>query len=137
MYTLAVGGLAASIVGLCALFALKYIELRRGAVFMPRARLQADRWARVMKAIMRFFAARIEQLPQDFILFLRMLIHIGAIIFARGARAAEYGAHKVADRVSYKHRFERGESQSAFLKSVSDHKNSLDPAKTRIRSEEM
>lgn len=129
MFTFAVGGLAASIVGLCALFTLKYVEVRRGAVFMPRMRMRGDRWARMMKAIIRFFAARIEQLPQDFVVFLRMLVHIGAIVFARGARAAERAAHQVADRVSYKYRYERGESQSAFLKSVSDHKNGLETRK--------
>lgn len=129
MFTFAVGGLAASIIGLCALFTLKYVESRRGIVCMPRLRMHADAWARIMKAVMHFFSARIEQLPRDFVIFLRMLVHIGAIIFARGARGAEHAAHKVADRVSYKHRFERGESQSAFLKSVSEHKRTLDSVK--------
>ena len=126
MFTAALTGLFASLAGLAVLFGVKYVEVRRQVMYAPRMRMRADQWARVMKAVLRFLVMRIEQLPQDFVVFLRLLVHIGAIVFARAARAAERGAHNVADRVSHKHQFERGESQSAFLKSVSDHKNGLE-----------
>lgn len=126
MFAIAVAGFAFSFIGLCALFALKYVEMQKSVVYFPEWRMEADRRARMAKATMRYLAMRLEQLPHDFILFLRMAVHVGAMLFARGARAAEQAAHQVADRVSHKHHFERGETHSEFLKSVSAHKQGLE-----------
>mgnify|MGYP001604268908 CR=1 FL=1 len=126
MFVTAVTGFVLSLVGLIALFALKYVEFSNRVIYVAQLRVRADSLALYLKALLYALMDRLEQLPHDFLVFLRMVVHVGAIIFARGARAAERGAHKIADRVSHKHHFERGESQSAFLKSVSAHKNALE-----------
>lgn len=134
MLPFAVGMFGFSFFGLALLFTVKHIELRRGARFAPEFRIRLDRFAKMMKAIIRLLAARAQELPHDFALFLHMVVHLGAVVFARGARAAEQGAHKVADRVSHKYRFEKSESRSEFLRSVSAHKQTLDPgARGRIQ----
>ncbi len=122
---LAIGALSFSLIGLVGLFSIKHIELRLGMIFAPVWRAKADRFARMVKAIMRFALARAEQLPNDGLVIARALVRIGAVFFARGARAAELAAHTLADRVSHKHHFERGETKSSFLKSVTEHKNAL------------
>ena len=131
--TFAIGMFAFSLLGLSTLFTVKHLEVRRGAVYAPLMRRRLDRFAKMIKAILRLLSARAQELPYDFAIFLRMVVHLGAVVFARGARAAERGAHKVADRVSHKYRFERTESRSEFLKTVNAHKQALDPAKGRIQ----
>jgi len=126
MFIVALIGFIISFVGLCALFTFKYVEMSRGTIYVPHAQAYADRWARMIKAIMRLLVVRVERLPQDFVVLLHVLVHVGAVVFARGARAAEQGAHKLADRVSHKHRFEKGKSRSEFLKRVSEHKSELE-----------
>mgnify|MGYP001609020440 CR=1 FL=1 len=125
MFPFAIGALAFSLIGLISLFSIKHIELRRGTTFAPALRAKADMFARIVKAIMRFALARAEQLPNDGLVIARALVRIGAVFFARGARAAELAAHTLADRVSHKHHFERGETKSTFLRSVSEHKSNL------------
>ncbi len=129
MFTAAITGFITSLAGLVILFSIKYIELSRHRVFAPRLRARADRFARMAKAVLRLLLLRIEQMPYDALVIMRVGVHAGAVLFARAARAAEHGAHSIADRVSHKHRFERSESQSAFLKSVSEHKQSLESKK--------
>ena len=114
-----------SLLGLCALFSLKLLEEKRGVAYVPEFRARMDRFAKILKAVLRLLAARLQELPHDLGVFLRMLVHFAAVICARGARAAEQAAHQVADRVSHKHRFERGETRSNFLRTVSEHKNVL------------
>jgi len=126
MFITAVIGFTLSFVGLVALFAIKYVEFSKRVIYLPQMRAKADGWAIILKALLHICMARLEQLPQDFVVFLRMVVHVGAIVFARGARSAERGAHKIADRVSHKHHFERGETHSEFLKSVSAHKSALE-----------
>ncbi len=126
MFSTAVTGFILSLAGLIALFSLKYMEFSKRRIYGPELRAKADSWALLLKALLYASMDRLEQLPHDFVVFLRMVVHVGAIIFARGARAAEKGAHQIADRVSHKHHFERTESRSEFLKSVSAHKNALE-----------
>lgn len=125
MFILAITGLGISLVGLVTLFSLKYAEMNRGTLFASEFRVRADTITRMTKATVRFGLARIRELPYEALHISRFLIHIGAVIFARGARAAEAGAHKLADRVSHKHHFERSETKSSFLRSVSAHKDGL------------
>lgn len=123
MFILAITVLGVSLVGLVTLFSLKYAEMNRDTLFASEFRVRADTIARMTKAMVHLGLVRIRELPHEALHLSRFLIHIGAVIFARGARAAEDGAHKLADRVSHKHRFERGETKSLFLKSVSEHKS--------------
>lgn len=125
MLALAIGAFSFSLIGLMVLFFLKYFEAKRGTMYAPELRSRGDHFARTLKATARFALARVEQLPSDALVLSRRGVHFGAVFFARGARAAESAAHALADRVSHKHHFERGESHSAFLKSVTEHKNGL------------
>ncbi|MBI4068305.1 hypothetical protein HY413_02765 [Candidatus Kaiserbacteria bacterium] len=125
MFSFAIIGFFISFAGLIALFSLKYVEFSKCRIYGSELRAKADSSALLLKALLHASMDRLEQLPHDFVVFLRMVVHVGAIIFAHGARAAERGAHKIADRVSHKHHFERTESRSEFLKSVSAHRTQL------------
>ena len=133
MITFAIGSLSFSLAGLIALFCLKYVELRIGVVYAPKFRMRADRLARMTRVFLYFALEHIERLPHDALTLLRVVAHYGAVLFARGARAAEYGAYRLADRVSHKHHFERGETKSTFLRSVSEHKSALAPHSENLR----
>jgi hypothetical protein len=126
MFIIAFIGFVVSLVILGGLFALKYVELERGVVYVPNIRIRADTHARTLKTLCLLALSHAEKLPHDAMVFIRFSIHIGAMLIARLARAAETGAHRLADRVSHKHQFERGESRSEFLKSVREHKQNLE-----------
>lgn len=112
--------------GLVALFSLKAWEDARGAVFFPQVRSILDTYALTMRAFVISLDDGIAHLPTYSALYARFFVHMAAVSFARVARAAERSAHRIADRVSLKHRFERRETQSDFLKKVSEHKNGLE-----------
>jgi len=128
MLTIAIIGFLASLIGLAALFFLKHIESKRGVVFASETRMRADQHAQEAKRFFFIAVDRVEQLPHDLMVLFRYGIHIGAIVFARVASAAEGGAHRLADRVSHKHHFERNESSSEFLKTIREHKSTLTAA---------
>ena len=125
-FTFAFIGFAASLLILGGLFTLKYIETQKGVLYIPHLRTQTDRYALTVKAVCLATLARIEKLPQEVLALIRFFVHMAALLFARLARAAEVGAHQLADRVSHKHQFKRGESRSEFLKSVREHKQNLE-----------
>ena len=56
---------------------------------------------------------------------MRIILHTTMVAFANIAGATERGAHRVADFVSHRHRFERKETNSDFLKKVSARKEEL------------
>jgi len=70
-------------------------------------------------------AARVDlaKVPPEGVRLFRIGIHMLALGFAALARTAERYAHRLADLVSYKHRFEKRDTRSEFLKKVSEHKN--------------
>ncbi len=115
-----------SLSGLVALFMLKAWEDRRGVTIVPGVRNALDVYALEARAFLVSFDEWIAHLPSRSVLYARFFVHVTAMSFARVARAAERGAHRIADRVSLKHRFERRETQSDFLKKVSEHKSGLD-----------
>ncbi|MEK7628842.1 MAG: hypothetical protein AAB421_05545 [Patescibacteria group bacterium] len=115
-----------SVVGLAVLFTIKAVELERGVLFAARPRRRADVYAMAIKILIQSFSERLENTPTHLLTFGRFLVHIAALGFARVARAVERSSYKIADRVSHRHGFERGETRSSFLKSVSDHKSTLD-----------
>lgn len=113
----------ATLVAIALLFYAKHVELRRESAFAPELRTRADSYALDLKELLirsRFEAAK---LPPLALMYARLLIHEGAMYFAAFSRAAERKAHELADLVSYKHRFERRETKSEFLKQVSEHKS--------------
>ena len=112
-----------SLGALFGLFGLKYWELSHGRILFPNIRTKADMRARVLKELM--IAARLDlsNVSPTFMRLVRFFLHRFALAFASFARLAEQQSHRLADMVSYKHRFEKRETRSEFLKKVSEHKN--------------
>src|SRR3990167_959601 len=113
----------ASLVAIVCLFSLRSWEAARGARFLPLARARADEQARRLKSIIFASRSELSKLPPQMLYITRTLAHKGALGLAALARALERGAHRLADLVSYKHRFEHRESTNEFLKQVTDFRN--------------
>ena len=114
--------LLVSLASVMGLFTLKRYEEQRGIVLAPQMRHSADEKAIEFKNFLLSLRSRTEQLPPLGIRIVRIIIHDLALSFAMFARAAEKQAHRLADLVSHKHRFERRETKSEFLKQVSEYK---------------
>ena len=112
-----------SIIGLLALFSLKYVEAQRGTQYMPERRVWADEQALKLKDFLGRSHGEFAKVLPAFALILRIGVHELALLFAAFARLMEREAHRIADMVSHKHRFERRESRSEFLKQVGEFKN--------------
>jgi hypothetical protein len=102
------------------LFVLKRIEIGRGARFGERFRASADVGALRVKGWLEMSEWYLEQTPWFIGAITRYGVHVGALSFARIARTSAEYAHGLADLVSHKHRFERRETKSEYLKLVSD-----------------
>jgi hypothetical protein len=112
-----------SLIAIASLFVLKQWETGSGRMVAPVLRSRADRRALALKA--RLFHIRLDlaRIAPIAFLYLRYLIHEGALGFAALARMSERQAHRLADLVSHKRTFVAREPRSEFLKKVSDHKN--------------
>jgi hypothetical protein len=110
-----------SLAVILALFILKRIELRRGARFVEGFRMRADERALDVKHVLLVCEWYIERTPFFVTTLARYGVHFGALSFARLARSSAEQAHRLADLVSHKHRFERKETKSSFLREVSVH----------------
>lgn len=115
--------LGVSVAGLTLLFVVKYWEEKRSRVFVPMLRLSADREAIELKRLLDRGEDEFYKLGPTTIRLARLLLHDLALALARLSRASERQAHRLADMVSHKHRFERRESTNEFLKQVSEYKN--------------
>lgn len=113
---------AGSLVGIIALFTLKYWELRRGTLLMPGIRAKLDGRALQIKELVSAARTDVSRLAPELVRFARRSIHEGALAFAALARTLERQAHRLADTVSHKRGFERRETRSEFLKKVAEHK---------------
>lgn len=109
-----------SLVLILFLFALKHVEARRGARFAESTRIRADEGALRVKHIVHLGEWYLEQAPWFLGALTRYSIHVGALGYARLARTSAEYAHALADLVSHKHRFERRETKSQYLRQVSD-----------------
>ena len=114
-----------SLCGIVALFAVKYWEERQGLEIVASLRKKADQRALKIKDLLNESGAHAAKLPPKAMHLVRYLIHIAALEAAHMARLLEEQAHRLADFVSHKHHFEKGETRSEFLKRVSEHKNGL------------
>lgn len=112
-----------SALGIVGLFVLKYYEAKHDRVLFPQWREKADEQALRLKDEMYHVGERLEKVPPAAAFWSRVLVHDAAIGFAALARISEAQAHRLADFVSHKHRFERRETQSDFLRKVAEHKN--------------
>lgn len=115
--------LVLSIAGIMGLFMLKSWEQKSGRVLAPALRQSADFQARELKALLTRTQAEIEKMPSASVRLARMAVHDLALGFAKLASFLERQAHNLADLVSHKHRFERREPRSEFLKRVGEPKN--------------
>ena len=115
-----------SLVAIILLFVLKSIEVKRDRRYAHTVRLYADRGALRVKRWFEVSEWYLEKTPWFLNALARYGIHVGALSFARFARTSAEQAHRLADLVSHKHRFERRETKSKFLKDVSGYKNERD-----------
>ena len=109
-----------SIVGLAALFYIKHWEEKNARIFVPALRLAADGQALELKALLMSLRSEFRKIGPTSIRIGRVLLHDLALSLAALSRASERQAHRLADLVSHKHRFERRETKNDFLKQVSD-----------------
>lgn len=115
-----------ALLAISTLFGVKYWELKHERVLAPNLRDRADVRANQLKELLIAARLDLEKLPPMLVRLGRLLIRDGALAFAQLARLAERSAHDIADLVSYKHRFEKRETRSEFLKKVSEHRNGND-----------
>jgi len=116
---------SASLLGLIFLFALKFWEEYDRFRFLPKLRLKADEKALILKKVLLYVGDVVKDSPRYSLLLLGVIAHTAVVAFANIAGAAERGANYVADFVSHRHRFERRDTKSDFLKKVSERKEEL------------
>ena len=110
-----------SLLGIAGLFAVKYFEERSQKVLSLELRKKADEQAVQLKNLLLAKRAEASKLPGTFLHLGHVAIHRGALEAARLARFLEAQAHRLADFVSHKHHFKKGETRSEFLKQVKEH----------------
>lgn len=107
--------------GLIGLFALKRWEHAHDRTLFSDTRRSADDLALRVKEALIFGFRNISKLPYILWLLGRYGVHSAAVMFGHLAHAIGERSHALADMVSYKHRFERRETHSEFLKKVIEH----------------
>jgi hypothetical protein len=112
-----------SLVAICALFALKNWEEKRGRVLAPRVRAVLDARAVRLGELLEAGQKDLENLPSALAHVSRLALHLGAVGFGHIAHWIGERSHRLADMVSYKHRFERRALRSEFLKKVTETRN--------------
>lgn len=110
-----------SLLGVAGLFAVKYWENKHERVLRPGLRQRGDARAIQLKELIHMSRGELSKLPPRAIIIAKTAIHISALGMARFAREMESRAHQLADLVSHKHRFEKRETRSEFLKQVGEH----------------
>jgi hypothetical protein len=114
-----------SCAAIAALFGLKHWEQKRGRTLLESKRERFDAHALRLKAKLETTSLDILRLLPHAVRIFRVLLHEAALGLAVIARYAERQAHKLADLVSYKHRFEKRETKSEFLRKMSEHRGDL------------
>ena len=127
--------LGVSVAGLVFLFFIKHWEERNARIFVPAVRLAADERALEFKALLVWCESEFKKLGPTSLRVARVLLHDLALSLAALSRASERQAHRLADLVSHKHRFERRESKNEFLRQVSDAKNGRNTGGTSLDRE--
>ena len=112
-----------ALLGIGALFALKRWEMKHEQILFPVVRMRFDEQVLRLKELLGAARVDLAKVPPQTLRIGRILLHEAALGLAVLARFAERQAHRLADVVSYKHRFEKRETRSEFLKKVSEHKN--------------
>ncbi|MDO8522033.1 MAG: hypothetical protein Q7S08_01975 [bacterium] len=111
-----------SLLGIVGLFVVKYLEEQKQKVLLPPVlRKKADEQAIQLKGMLLAKRAEVANLPGNFLHLAHVGVHVAALEAARFARYLEAQAHRLADFVSHKHHFKKGETRSEFLKQVKEH----------------
>ena len=110
-----------SLLSVVGLFAVKYLENKHERILHPSFRQKADKHAIKLKELAHMSRGELSKLPPRAIIIAKVAIHASALGIARFAREMESRAHQLADLVSHKHRFEKRETRSEFLKQVGEH----------------
>lgn len=111
-----------SLLGIAGLFIAKYFEERHQKVALSSLlRERADEHAIQLKALLLAKRADVAKLPGTLLHLGHVAVHAAALEAARFARFLETQAHRLADFVSHKHHFKKGETRSEFLKQVKEH----------------
>ena len=110
-----------SLLSVVGLFAVKYLENKHERILHPSFRQKADEHAIKLKELAHMSRGELSKLPPRAIIVAKAAIHASALGIARFAREMESRAHQLADLVSHKHRFEKRETRSEFLKQVGEH----------------
>ncbi len=125
MMVLAAVVFGVSLAAICALFIVKHREAALETTFAPELKARADYQALRVKAFVRKALREAEKIPPTTVLLTRIAIREGALLGARIGQALETQSHKVADRVSHRHRFERRDTNSDFLKRMGEGRNGV------------
>lgn len=115
--------LGISVLGIITLFLVKRYELAHNRLVGGRLRERADDFALDVKWVFLVVEWYLARLPAFMSLFGRYVLRTGALLFARVARTSAERAHHIADLASHKHKFERRETKSDYLKQVGEYKN--------------
>ncbi len=113
---------ALSLLGIITLFSLKAWEERSSRTLVPSMRAKADEGARTVKILLARSQVEARKLPPELLILARTILHDAALGAAAVARFLERQSHRLADKVSHKAGFERRETNSDFLKNVSEYK---------------
>jgi len=111
-----------SLVAMIGLFFLKMWEAKRGAEILPRARRALDIGALWCKARLTHLEEVFSRIPPRMVILMRFLLAASMRGFAGGAHRVAEMAHRLADFVSHKHRFERRETRSELLKRLHENR---------------
>jgi len=107
--------------GIIGLFTLKRWEEEHQRMVLSEFRRGADEKAVKLKAMILASSHDLEKLPPLLLAIASAIVRVLAIGFGHLAHWIGERSHALADLVSYKHRFERKETRSEFLKQVTDY----------------
>ena len=105
------------------LFFLNIREERTGRYALAEWRLVADREALNLKELLTAADLDLKKIPPFASYVFHVAVHFAALEFAHLARQASRQSHRLADFVSHKRNFERGETRSEFLKKMTELKS--------------
>lgn len=125
---------AASFIGICILFTLVALEARRGRRYAGAVRTRLDSSAVRLKTALVHSRSEVARILPLLAVITRWCVHEAALGAASLARVVEREAHRIADLVSHKYRFERRESTNQFLHQVSESKNGNDSAEDESKN---
>jgi hypothetical protein len=106
-----------------ALFTLKQWEFSRERVLLPGIRARADSEALRFKELLAAGKKDLENLPPLLLFAAQSIVHGIAVDAGHVAHWLGRQSHRLADSVSHKRNFERGQTRSEFLKKVAEHKS--------------